>query len=856
MAKATLKENMQAKKEKPVELHVFTDRKIEHVLTEGEYITLSRKELPEGGMTLLQAGTGMGKSTVVTEQLIYEYDRVILVVPSVIKVQELEQKLPIMPDVMMSFLYGEKKYKDSCGKHDLIVCTYDKFQPSLIRGYNNTLLVIDECHKMYGAGTYRHRALNKLIDQMKNHGSVSHLLTMTATFTPALWGALQLPQMNLLTYTRKKPMQRRLNLVVLQNGDIYKYIECIQECIQSIFVKDDQGHVIGLHKKVFIRLNNKDNASHLADYFKDYFSLKCLVIDSGSKNNDAVKKIFEEQCIPQDVDVVISTSVLDEGININNPDDDIDSVFIIDKTAHPEEILQYLGRLRHANPPCFLLLSNLEDAAFNEDDLDLYHDTCQKKIQAKIKRMHNLVDAFNSVACDILNVKIPVHYQWNYKWYPRNYYYHNVERRAELYQFIEGINCTFMQWLGYDLFEPCKIYGDRSDNSKPDHFAACRVNEAGVAGYAYLLDKSYCYQNLHYFKSRLLQLDPNVLVEISKIDCGKSLAYIRDYFNKKRQNKADDLHARANDEIDRKFGSEAYQQKIRDLINNGGSLKDVDRISPYVEIKEREFSETRTNYSNELYALSEIKMVLEEDKQSKMKQLYEVYSKDMLYQQLAKYFFRYHKDKILADGLKLNPRKAAEYVAMQFQKIKGLPVEKIAKSRGLSGIKFDKDTGEVVVDESKAYCYIRKHFYTEEKNANKPKQRYLLLKGFTYDNYHFRGTHTWYIACETNFQHLRKPVETDRAVYDGFTGEILKIMKYDPVIFGDWDKLPDSVKEEVVKHSSEDAIKLRQMWIEYSTKEKRKNYYKERLWEVSIQMPWVRKRFKRAILEKKWRKNS
>lgn len=748
MAKATLKKNMQAKKAKPVELHVFTDRKIEHVLTEGEYITLSRKELPEGGMTLLQAGTGMGKSTVVTEQLIYEYDQVILVVPSVIKVQELEQKLPIMPDVTMSFLYGEKKYEDNRGKHHLIVCTYDKFQPSLIMNsdnkiYDNVLLVIDECHKMYGAGTYRHRALNKLIDQMKNHGSVSHLLTMTATFTPALWGALELPRMNLAAYTRKNPTRRQLKLIALQNGGFAKCAELLQDRMQSIFMKDDQGHVIGLRKKVFIRLNNKDNASYLADYFQDYFSLKCLVIDSGSKNNDAVKKIFEEQCIPQDVDVVISTSVLDEGININNPDDDIDSVFIIDKTAHPEEILQYLGRLRHANPPCFLLLSNLGDEAFNEDDLEHYHDTCQKEIQAKIKRMHNLVDAFNSVACDILNVKIPVHYQWNYEWYPCNYYYHNNERRKELYRFIEDVNCTFMHWLGYELFEPCKIYSARSDNSNPDHFAACRANEAGVAGYAYLLDKSYCYKNLHYFKSRLLQLDPNILVEISKTDCEKSLAYIRDYFDQKRQDKADDLCARANDEIDRKFGSEKYQQKIRDLINSGNSLENVDRISPYeefVEIKGPELDYKRVNYSNQLYALSEIKMVLEEDKQSKMKQLYEVYSKDMLYQQLAKYFFRYHKDKILADGLRLSPRKAAEYVATQLQKIKGLPVEKIAKSKGLGGIKFDKETGEVVVDESKAYCYIRRYFYTVEKNANKPKKRYLLLKGFTFNNYHFHGT--------------------------------------------------------------------------------------------------------------------
>ncbi len=846
---------MQTKQEKPVELHVFTDRKIEHVLTEGEYITLSRKELPEDGMTLLQAGTGMGKSTVVTEQLIYEYDQVILVVPSVIKVQELEQKLPIMPDVTMSFLYGGKKYEDNCGKHHLIVCTYDKFQPGLIGNYGSTLLVIDECHKMYGAGTYRHRALNKLIEQMKNHGSVSHLLTMTATFTPALWGALQLPQMNLLTYTRKNPMQRQLNLVALQNGGFAKYVELIQDRMETIFVKDDQGQVIGLCKKVFIRLNNKDNANYLADYFRDYFSLKCLVIDAGSKNNDAVKKIFEEQCIPQDVDVVISTSVLDEGININNPDDDIDSVFIIDRTAHPEEILQYLGRLRHANPLCFLLLNNLEDAAFNEDDLEHYHAVCQKKVQAKIKRVHNLVDAFNSVACDIQNAEIPVHYDWNYKLHPRDYYYDNASRLAELYRMIEGINCTFMPWLGYDLFEPCKIYSARSSNREPNYFVGCRVNEAGVAGYAFQLDRSYCYQNLHYFKSRLLQLDPSVLVEISKIDCEQPLAYIKDYFNEKRQNKSDDLHAKANDEIDRKFGAEEYQQKIRDLINKGGSLAGVDRISPYVEIEAYEFSEKVTNYSNELYALSEIKMVLEEDKQSKMKQLNEVYSKDMLYQQLAKYFFRYHKDKILADGLKLNPKKAAEYVAMQFQNIKDLPVEKIAKSRGLSGIKFDKETGEVVVNESKAYCYIRRYFYTVEKNANKPKNRYLLLKGFTFNNYHFRGTYTWNIARETNFQQLRKPVETDRAIYDGFTGEILKIKKYDPVIFGDWEKLPDSVKEEVAKHRAEDTIKFRQMWTEYSIKEKRKNYYEERLWEASERMSWGRKRFKRAILEKKWRRN-
>jgi alanine racemase len=47
---------------------------------------------------------------------------------------------------------------------------------------------------------------------------------------------------------------------------------------------------------------------------------------------------------------------MDEAVNLNNPEIEIDSVYILGKQAHVEELVQFIGRLRLANVPCHILL--------------------------------------------------------------------------------------------------------------------------------------------------------------------------------------------------------------------------------------------------------------------------------------------------------------------------------------------------------------------------------------------------------------------------------------------------------------------------------------------------------------------
>lgn len=102
-------------------------------------------------------------------------------------------------------------------------------------------------------------------------------------------------------------------------------------------------------------MNDIEIAKQVKEIYKtEGFNIQ--LINSKEISNPSCKELLSLERINTEYDAVICTSILDEAINLKNHDDEIDSIHIIGGSAHPEEIVQFIGRLRVANPPVYIHL--------------------------------------------------------------------------------------------------------------------------------------------------------------------------------------------------------------------------------------------------------------------------------------------------------------------------------------------------------------------------------------------------------------------------------------------------------------------------------------------------------------------
>lgn len=137
-------------------------------LVNGQYLDFTELPFEKNQYCLITAGTGMGKTTVVMEQLPKHFDLVLFLLPSTLKVSELEMDYNKTKKNEASnhlFFYDNKQPKEEDFKNfkGVIVCTYDKFDkvnhlmtPTL---KSKCILVVDEVHKVYNTGGFRDNAL-------------------------------------------------------------------------------------------------------------------------------------------------------------------------------------------------------------------------------------------------------------------------------------------------------------------------------------------------------------------------------------------------------------------------------------------------------------------------------------------------------------------------------------------------------------------------------------------------------------------------------------------------------------------------------------------------------------------------
>ena len=265
------------------------------------------------------------------------------------------------------------------------------------------------------------------------------------------------------TYTvySENSLSRNVEVVLLKKGDQYSFVHLVMDRINTVKKESKLG-------KALIRLNNRKKCEMIAKLLESMFKLKVLVVHSKNKHEDDVKGMFERQEIPKDIDVVLTTSIMDEAINLNNLQEEIDSVFILGKDAHPEELVQFLGRLRNATVPCFVDINLKKNMRFVE------------KINTVSDLLISVYDDYQLVGDDDEECE--------------------KHSYASLYRKVNTLNETFEYFSGSKIF--AVING------------AVKKNIASISSAYYRMDKACSYQNFSYFKFRIQELLPTCNVTL------------------------------------------------------------------------------------------------------------------------------------------------------------------------------------------------------------------------------------------------------------------------------------------------------------------------------------------------------
>lgn len=141
------------------------------------------------GNTLIRANTGTGKTWYVLNILMRSH-HVVFLCPTVGQVKQCEETYGDREDI--AFIYGDKRiHKNSIAKlaKQNLVMTFDQFKKYEPELGKDTILVVDECQKLYGVGNFRDHAIQPIINVVKSQ-KFDCCVFLTATLTESLFEML------------------------------------------------------------------------------------------------------------------------------------------------------------------------------------------------------------------------------------------------------------------------------------------------------------------------------------------------------------------------------------------------------------------------------------------------------------------------------------------------------------------------------------------------------------------------------------------------------------------------------------------------------------------------------------------
>ena len=446
---------------------------------------------------------------------------------------------------------------------------------------------------------------------------------------------------------------------------------------------------------------------------------------------------------------------MDEAVNLNNPEIEIDSVFILGKQAHVEEMVQFIGRLRIANVPCHILLHT--GLTRSDQDPEKLHHKHLKRLNDFITRVNGIAHALASLAED-------------YKFDLQD------NDKPNIYDKVNRMNESFKDWFDCKLFA---VYQGKSIQ-----------NTASLVSALYLIDASYFYSSFDYMAWRIRQFLPNCKIQFRE-DTISTPRYITDFFDEQKVN-ADKAYAESINPALKIFlenfqknhqKPESLKQLSTQFIEHKQQDEDyIDHLA-YCHDDQSDYPDVVAQILNEIVYLAQhignihdIYQILTQKKFSAIAKVADGYAKNVFVQHIAKQFYLRSPERYLDNKHILKGPQASKLLCSTFkavQKQTNLPMKSIIKANLIKGMSYDSDSDVFKIDESKALNFIASYFDVIDRNKNKPERRYLEFQGIALGGFEYLHLKDW------QNKHLvpKEPFIMDGKTYDAYTGATNMIRK-------------------------------------------------------------------------------
>lgn len=295
--------------------------------------------------TILWADTNMGKTTWACSVL---SGKRIILVPTVGALKSIEEKYNCAS-------YYESN-KNVSPENDLIVCTYSS-APKLFTliqqwqgGLSNYTLIVDEQHNfaVSSAKNYRNSELNFVMD---NLNYFNKRIFMTGTLFPVEHPLIQ----DLKIHRVKWKEQPKKNAQIIWCNDKYKSVEknLIRGKKNIIYLQDKR-----MHKQL----------GKLVDYLKQKKWNNIYLLNANEKNEPHFKDLIKTEYLAKDAEIIITTSVTVEAINIL--DLDVETVHFL-TFENPRLMEQMVNRMRKQLPSNIFIYKKIKEKEENIDSFDI-----------------------------------------------------------------------------------------------------------------------------------------------------------------------------------------------------------------------------------------------------------------------------------------------------------------------------------------------------------------------------------------------------------------------------------------------------------------------------------------------------
>lgn len=316
--------------------------------------------------SILQAPTGSGKSVFSIKLLRKLYNEKKGVYVLACDTVALAEQTAFKNDIQLIYSKTSEEVKMNIND-GIFVSTYD----SLKWFKEIDFLIVDEAHQLVNASTFRENAIKTLEEKI----SVSKTLLVTAT-PQYMFHFIDYKKINIGVENR---VQNNIKVVDVTKKN-HKDGKIIENTIKLI------NHLAEKDKKGFIYINSVQTNNEILKYLStERKDLKVVSINTKLKddenfddsdygfgnydflnldeNQKVLKSILEKSIIPDDVNVVLTTCLLQNGINILN--DNIDFA-ILDETEETSAI-QFAARFRKGvKDAIYLLKTSNSDSLYHQ----------------------------------------------------------------------------------------------------------------------------------------------------------------------------------------------------------------------------------------------------------------------------------------------------------------------------------------------------------------------------------------------------------------------------------------------------------------------------------------------------------